>query len=253
MEVINPCVSIIIPAFNAESSVKSSIDSILKQSLKDIEIIAINDASSDSTTSILHSISEVDSRLKVVDLIENSGPAVARNVGIKQAKGRYIAFCDSDDLWDVSKLDMQLAALMNAGAAICFTSYMRFDVERNMNLGLVSVPPLVHYKDILKTNMIGCSTALYDTYVCGKVYFPTYVRHEDFGLWLSIMRSGHAAIGINKPLVRYSVRKGSVSSNKFKAAGYHWSVLRKVAKLSFFYSACYFSCYIYHAIKKRIK
>jgi glycosyltransferase involved in cell wall biosynthesis len=176
-------------------------------------------------------------------LDENSGPAVARNRAIEAASGRYIAFLDSDDVWLPDKLAKQLEFASTANAAVTFTSYRKIDESGTLISPVIRAPERVWYRKLLRSNVIACSTAMYDTEICGRVLMPLIRKRQDYGLWLRILRGGYEAHGMSDDLVRYRLRPGSVSGNKLSAAHYHWKVLRDVEELSRISAAYYFAQY----------
>jgi len=246
-----PLVSIITPVYNCQDYLAQTIDSILRQTFKEWELILIDDCSEDESLSIVQKYVSADSRIILKRLSVNSGPAVSRNEGIKIAKGRYIAFCDSDDIWCEEKLCLQISAMNSTQAKVCFTSYYKMLEDGIKTKRIVRALPEVTYDMLLNSNFIGCSTAMYDTSRCGKVYMPDIIKRQDYGLWLRILSGGGYAIGLCEPLVYYRLRSNSVSSNKFKAAQYHWKVLRDVTDISFFHACIRFLQYVWIGFAKR--
>jgi teichuronic acid biosynthesis glycosyltransferase TuaG len=248
--ILAPTVSIISPLFNCSLYLSETIESILSQTYMNWELILIDDFSSDNSLVIAQKYSTLDSRIKVYSLNKNSGPAASRNKGIDMAQGRYIAFCDSDDIWLPEKLEKQIAAIKSSDSAICFTSYFKMAEDGTYTNRLVKAEPLVTYSMLLRSNYIGCSTAIYDTEKCGKVLMPDILKRQDYGLWLCILQQGHHAIGLAEPLVYYRIRSKSISSNKVKAALYHWKVLRQVTEVSLPFALLLFLQYVWKGIRK---
>jgi len=245
-----PKVSIIIPAYNSGKYIDKTIKGIISQTYKDWEVIVIDDCSVDDTKEIVMKYQKTDKRIKYLQLDKNSGPAMARNMGIEKSNSRYIAFCDSDDIWMPEKLEKQLSEMEISKSVICFTSYTKMSEDGVITKSIVRAPCVVKYEDMLKSNYIGCSTAIYDTQICGKVYMPNIIKRQDYGLWLKILKDGCLAIGLYDSYVYYRVRKGSVSGNKILAAKYHWKILREVAELPIYRAARYFLDYAINGIKK---
>lgn len=246
-------VSIITPIYNSASFLDDTITSILKQTYKNFELILIDDSSTDDSLKIAKQYLATDLRIILLSLPGNSGPAVARNAGIEIAKGRYIAFCDSDDIWMPNKLQAQVATLKESKFAICHTSYLKMKENGELTHSQVKAKRKVVYKDILRSCYIGCSTAMYDVDVCGKRFMPNVRKRQDYGLWISILKDGHEAVGLTEPFVHYRVRKGSVSSNKMSAAAYHWGALRDFAGLGVFRRSLYFIQYALLGFIKKMK
>ncbi|WP_018873979.1 glycosyltransferase family 2 protein [Thioalkalivibrio sp. ALJ16] len=233
--VSTPRVSVVMPLHNAADRVEAGVRSVQGQSLPDWELLVVDDASTDDSGARVAALAAEDARIRVLRLERNGGPAVARNAGIREARGWYIAFLDSDDVWAPEKLVRQVA-LMERGAVFSFTAMERVD-EQGRRLSAAGVPERVGYGELLKTNYIGCSTVMYDTGFFGKVEMPLIDRRQDYGLWLWLLKQVEFAHGLNEPLVRYTVRSGSVSSNKLTTAGYTWRVYRELEGLSVMRSA----------------
>ncbi|EAZ79796.1 glycosyltransferase family 2 protein [Algoriphagus machipongonensis] len=242
-------VSIITPVHNSIEHVEEAIQSILKQTYTNWELILIDDKSSDSSLEVLHAYEEKDSRIHLLKNEKNKGAALTRNRGIEASKGRFIAFLDSDDLWEPTKLETQIAFMLEKGHAFTYTSYLTFRND-NEEVGVLEVPEKVNHNDLLKTCSIGCLTAMYDTEVLGKVYMPIISKRQDYALWLKILKEIPFAYGINTPLAKYRLRSDSISGNKLKAAGYQWKVYREFENLSIFQASYYFIHYsIFGVIK----
>lgn len=235
-------VSVITPLHNSAAYISETIESVLAQTYQAWELIIVDDVSTDQSVQIVEAFVERDARIKLIKLEENSGAAVARNTAIKAASGRYIAFLDSDDLWLPDKLDKQLAFMRMHGHPFTFSAYSRID-EQGQPLGLVGVPDKVSYRQMLKTSVIGCLTAMYDTAYFGKVYMPLIRKRQDYGLWLKLLKLVEHAHGLQKPLGLYRVRRDSISSNKLNTSTYNWRLYRDVENLSFLSSCYYFSHY----------
>ncbi|WP_415902812.1 glycosyltransferase family 2 protein [Neptuniibacter sp. QD29_5] len=242
-------VSIITPVYNSSDFILDSIKSVVNQTVEDWELILVDDCSSDSTAQIIKNYALTDSRVKFFQLEKNSGAAVARNFAINEARGRYIAFLDSDDLWHEEKLSKQLSFMQDNQVAFTYSSYQQIDEEGN-SLSEISVPSKVGYKQLLKTNVIGCLTVIYDTEMIGKHEMPLIRKRQDFGLWLKLLKTVDYAYGIKEPLAFYRVRKGSISSNKLSAAKFTWDLYRKIECLPLHKALYYFSCYAIGGIAK---
>lgn len=244
----NPIFSIVMPAYNAASTIRDSIDSVLAQSYTDYELIVVNDCSKDNTLQILQEYAGQDSRIKVINLAENSGVAMARNAAIEMATGRYIAFLDSDDLWEPKKLAVQLEVLAT-GVDVVYAMYTRFYDDGKTNL--VNVPKTGDYNTLLTGNFIGNLTGVYNQEKLGKT-FQKKVHHEDYLMWLNILKKAKYAIGIQENLASYRVGKSSLSANKIKSAQWTWDIYRKHCGMSLFMSIRFFISYAVKSIIKRM-
>lgn len=243
-------VSIITPSYDSEAFIEEMIESVRGQTYRNWELLIVDDCSPDSSIEIVKRFAAEDPRIKFFELKDNSGAAVARNKAIGAAKGRYIAFLDSDDCWLPNKLEIQIAYMqMNR----VFFTYSGYEVmsEEGESINVVSVPEKVNYSELLKTNYIGCLTAVYDTNFFGKVLMPLIRRRQDFGLWLTLLKNTDYAYGINMTLAKYRIRKGSISSNKATTSIYTWRLYREVEKLNFLKASYYFSHYFVRAVLRR--
>lgn len=224
-------VSVVTPAYNCAEALPLAVESVRNQTLREWEHVIVDDGSSDDTSSVIATCEQQDARVRQVRLDRNSGAAVARNAGIAQARGRFIAFLDSDDRWDSEKLELQVQYMISTGVGLSYTNYERIDARSGRSLGNVISPARVTREDLLRSNQIACSTAMYDLAMLGKVYMPLIRKRQDWGLWLEITRRGFAGYNVNRVLGRYYVRPGSVSSNKVMALVYTWRFFRDVAEI----------------------
>ena len=243
-------VSVITPCYNSEKYIKATIESVIRQSFRAFELIIIDDGSDDSTCEIVEEYQQKDPRIRLLKQAVNGGPAQARNAGIAVAKGQYIAFIDSDDIWLENKLERQIDFMKRENAPISFTAYKKIDVDGKLISGMVEVPDRIGYQELLKSNVMGCLTVVYDVSIVGKEYMPEILKRQDHGLWLKILHKGHIAYGLNEDLARYRIGPYSVSRNKAAAAVYQWKLYREIEKLSILNSIYYFSQYAIFGLKK---
>lgn len=242
-------ISIIMPAYNAARSIENAIRSVVRQTFPGWELIIIDDGSSDNTVEIVRQMSVRDNRIVLYENRNNLGVSVTRNRGLDVATGNYIAFLDSDDIWQKDKLKRQLTLLQQTNADLCYTAYEV--MRKNGTLtALYQVPKSIHYIELLKENVIGCSTVLLKRSCLGSYRFETAFFHEDYALWLQLLKCGCIAVGINEPLVYY--RKGGRSKNKLFAAKNRWLVMRRQEKLALPLTMFCFICYIHNGIRKTI-
>lgn len=222
-------VSIITPSYNSSKFIAQTIESILSQTYTNWELLITDDCSVDNTREIVESYQRKDTRINFFQLKENSGPGVARNHSIEMAKGRFIAFCDSDDRWYPEKLEKQLAFMQEKNCALSYTSYMVCD-ESNVITSIVVSLSNITYAALKRDNGIGCSTAIFDVYKVGKMYFPDIRKRQDWGLWLNILKKIKVAYGMKEPLAVYRIQETSLSSNKLSLIRYNIAVYRQVLK-----------------------
>jgi len=216
-------VSIIIPTYNSEKTIRETIESILNQTYPHFEIIITDDASIDNTISTIQTIK--DKRIRLYELAKNSGAGVARNKSIQMAKGRFIAFCDSDDLWKSNKLEIQIKFMSEKKIAFSYSSYDIIN-ENGKYLQTKNVSSKISFKSTLLKNEIGCLTAIYDQEMIGKRYMDEIRKRQDYLLWLKILKDIDNAEGIQTPLALYRLRQNSISSNKLGLLKYNYKVYR---------------------------
>lgn len=243
-------VSIITPSYNSEKFIAQTIESVLNQTYREWEMIIVDDKSTDNTVTLIETYAQKDKRIKCIVLEENSGPAVARNRAIEEAQGRYIAFLDADDLWMPQKLEKQIAFMQRESITLSYTGYYRFETSIEQVKDEITVPLKVDYHELLKQNIIGCLTAVYDTKILGKVYMPLIRKRQDFGLWLKILKQIPYAYAINEPLAYYRMHNDSISSNKIVSSQYNWKLYREVEKLPWYKALYYFAWYTYRSLLK---
>lgn len=246
-------VSIISPCYNSEKYLQQMINSVRAQTYEHWELILINDYSQDKTLDIININLKEDYRIKLIDFESNNGVASARNAGITFASGRYIAFLDSDDLWDKEKLEIQIQFMESRSHLFTYTAYRKIDYNSKILNKHIKVNEFgITYRQLLKHNEIGCLTVIYNADIVGKQLFRD-MGHEDFIYWLSILKLGNIAYGINRPLASYRVHKNSISANKLKAAGFTWTIYREVENLPFIVALSNFMHYSITSFIKYIK
>ena len=201
---------------------------------------------------MLLNIEKKDERINVTFLDNNIGAANARNVAIQKAKGKYIAFLDSDDSWDSKKLDKQISFMVQNDIAFSFTSYQSISENGLDIISVIEAPYKMTYNNYLKNTIIGCLTVIIDREKVGDFEMPSIRSSHDMALWLLIMKRGFVAYGFNENLANYRIVSSSNTSSKWDAAKDVWRVYRNLEKLSFFYSIWCFLNYAFNAVIKRI-
>lgn len=240
-------VTVVTPSYNAEKYLAHTIESVLAQTYQNWEMLIVDDCSPDNANELIEHYAKKDSRIKLIILEENGGAAVARNKAIELAKGRYIAFLDSDDRWLPHKLETQINFMRQKKVAFSYAAYEKLN-EQGAVIGAVGVPEKVSYSDLLKVCSIGCLTAMYDTQKLGKVYMPLIRKRQDLGLWLRILKKEPYAYGVQEVLGQYQLRSDSISASKRSAAQYTWRLYREVEGLSFVVALYYFSFYAVNGV-----
>ena len=247
-----PLISIITPSYNASLFIEHTITSVRKQTYQHWEMIIVDDCSTDNTPDILERFENEDERIHVIYLNQNGGAAFARNIALKQAKGRFVAFLDSDDCWKPEKLQKQLSFMQTNHYAFTFTGYELMTNEGVLLNKQISAPEQISYNDMLKNTIIGCLTVMIDRQMAGHIQMPNIRTRQDLATWLAILKKGINAFGLNENLAEYRIGNSSISRNKWKAAKMNWFVYRKVEKLNVIKAFWCFSHYAFHAVLKRI-
>ena len=219
-------ISIIMPAYNAEKTLSQAVCSVLDQTYQNYELIIVDDCSTDGTTALAQSFCDRDPRIRLLQNEANSGASKTRHYGVDQARGRWLAFLDSDDVWAAEKLEKQMTLQKHSGADLVFTGSAFMDSESTPKDWTLHVPETISYRKLLKQNLISNSSVLVrkDRYLececlCNGL-------HEDFVCWPRLLRSGAQVRGIDEPLLIYRLSPSSKSGNKLNAAKMNWRAYR---------------------------
>lgn len=238
-------VSVILPIFNAEKTIKNTIDSIFSQDYKKIEVIAVNDCSTDNTLDILKEY-QSDVRFILLNNEENLGAAKSRNKAIEHSTGRYVAFIDSDDTWPSNKITKQVYFMQETDSPVTCTGYARYVngiFEKNI------IPPrYISYKKMLSSCHIGFPTAMVDFYKTRERHFRSIRAREDYVFWLDIFREGFHARGLQEVLCNYAFNKRF--AHKTELTKKHWWVFRNIEKMNLIQSSFHITKYVLLGIKK---
>jgi glycosyltransferase involved in cell wall biosynthesis len=247
-----PLVSIIMPLFNAEKYLQISINSVINQIYKNWEMIIVDDNSTDESLKIAKENSMLEKRLVVLHQGENKGAAEARNLGIKFSKGEYIAFLDSDDVWNVDKLVKQIEFMKINKYLFSCTYYGKIDSAGNKLKAVVHSPQKMNYNKLL-TNCPGNSTVIYNAQILGKTYIPPIRKRNDYLMWLGVIKKANYLWTLQEVNSYHRLRKDSISSQKMKLIKYHWKIYRSYEKLSFLKSAVILTIILVKGINTKIK
>ena len=248
-------VSIIVPVYNVEKYICETIECVRKQTFANWELLLVEDCSKDNTVAVIQEYLEKvkDERVRLIRQEKNNGAARSRNRGLKEAKGRYIAYLDADDLWVPEKLAKELAFMEDKQAAFAFTGY-EFADENGKGLGkVVRVPETLTYKEALKNTTIFTTTVMFDTEKIDKNLLEMpIIKSEDTALWWKVLRSGYVAYGLDENLVSYRRVGKSLSSNKLEAMRRIWNLYRKAEGMSILSSAYHFCFWAVNAVLRRV-
>lgn len=243
-------ISVILPVYNGEKYIKSTLNSIINQTYKNWELIIVDDCSTDCTSEIIKEYCGENNQVRYVRLEENKGVAFARNEGILLAQGEYIAFIDSDDVWVAYKLEKQMEQMQNRECKWVASSYQLMKKNGIVLNKYVKVKNKKYiYEDLLKENIIGCSTVLLKKELLNNNKFKK-VKNEDYALWLDIIKE-EPLMGMNESLVLYRVGDSrSLSAKKYKVVKWTWDIYRMHENLSFTESLYYSVHYGVRMIKR---
>ena len=249
----NPLVSIVTPCYNSENFIDDCIQSVLNQTYTDWELLIIDDCSTDSTYSKILSYSAKDSRIKVFRTSSPSGgPSHPRNIGITHARGEYISFLDSDDLWLPNKLSEQIRYIQKHNVHFVYANYEKITSSGIRSGRVVTLKSRVSYSQLLLSCEIPCLTALIDSFLIKQKLFRETGK-EDYLFWLQILKSGVVAYNCGLPLALYREGHKSRSCNKLKMIFQQWVILRDFEKINFFRSCYCLLFYIVKGLKKYLK
>lgn len=228
-------ISIITPTYNCAKFIGKTIESVLSQTYKNWEMIIVDDASKDNTEEVVSNYK--DDRIRYIRLTENSGAAIARTRAMQEAKGKYMAFLDSDDLWKSNKLESQIKFMMDNNYNFICSSYEQIDEQGNKNGKIIKCKKKVDYNGVLLSCPVGNSTVMYNVEKLGKFEVPNIRKRNDDALWLRMLKKEQYIYGQDEVLMEYRIRQNSISSNKLDLVKYHWYLYREIEHLSVFRSA----------------
>lgn len=234
-------ISIIMAAYNTEKTIEQAINSVLSQTYTNFELLVVNDCSTDRTAELVKSIAAKDSRVRLISNVKNSGVSYTRKHGLEEAKGSWIAILDSDDAWAPKKLEKQIDLQRRTNADLLFTGSAFMDSDGQPIDWYLHAPAEVTYRQLLKQNVLSNSSALVRKELYAKHYAIGDGMHEDFAIWLSILKDGRKAYGVDEPLLIYRIAKSSKSGNKFKAAKMNWNTYRYIGLKPI--EAAYYECW----------
>ena len=230
-------ISIILPYYKKSEYIKESINSILDQTYQNFEIIIIDDELSDESKKILNKIKDLDKRIRVLKNLKNMGAGYSRNEGIKVSQGKFLAFCDCDDLWNKDKLYKQLEFMKSLNIDVCHTSYFIIN-DIGKILGKRIAVPEINFNSLLNSCDIGLSTVVIkkDLLSNSNIFFPNLKTKEDYVLWLKLSQKGLIFFGLNEVLVSWRKTKNSLSSSSIQKLFDGYKVYRFFLNYSFFKS-----------------
>lgn len=249
-----PLVSVITPSFQAQHYIEKTIETVQRQTYQNWEMLIADDGSTDNTRSLITRAAERDGRIHPIFLLENGGAYRARNAALHQAKGRYVAYLDADDLWAPDKLEKQVRFMMEKGCAFSCVSYQVISDEGKPLNKIVHMKPCLDYQGFLLNNLIQTVGVMADRELipAGLLEMPSLRRRQDAATWMQILKGGFPCYGMEEPLAFYRRAKYSLSSNKWESVTGTWRLYRWVEGLPFYYACRCFVRYSVLAVWKRI-
>lgn len=244
-------ISVVIPVYNASGTLIGTLESVLAQTYQDYEVILVDDCSSDASGNIINDYERIHENFHAVFNEKNSGVGYCRNKGIKMAAGEYVAFLDSDDIWEPDKLEKQVGLIeKHPDGLIYYTGSSFIDSDGKRLDTILKVRKNIDYKELLKQNIISCSSVVVRKNIIEEHLFSLERNcHEDFACWLSILKDGGEAYGIDEPLLIYRLQEKSKSSNKIHSAIMNWKTY-KISGLNLMERIKYMSFYAVRSMRK---
>jgi len=223
---MNELVSIIMPSYNTGDFIRATIESVLAQSYSEWELIIVDDCSNDNTDSVVQEFLD-DRRIRYIKNAKNSGAAVSRNRALKEARGKWIAFLDSDDMWEPDKLKKQIGFMKENGYSFSYTNYIEID-EQSMPVGrMVTGPHRITKRGMYNYCWVGCLTVMYDREAIGLVQIKDIRKNNDYAMWLKICKKADCYL-LDETLARYRKRSGSISNHGYvKLIKWHFKLFRE--------------------------
>lgn len=243
-------VSVIMPVYNAEKYLATTLESILGQDYKEIEIVLVDDCSKDSSAEIIAEFCKTHSEIVYFVQEENMGAGAARNKALELARGQYVAFLDSDDIWLPNKISIQIELMKLNNSPFSYTAIEMINEKGETIKGKHNIKETCDYRYLLRNTIIATSSVLIDRTVFGDFRMSLRRGGQDYATWLKLLRGGVVAHGINEVFVKYRVASGSLSSNKFKSIKQVWEIQTMDEGISKLRAAFNVLCFCINAVKK---
>lgn len=243
-------VSVITPIYNAEKYLRKTLDSILAQTYKDIEIVLVDDCSSDNSANIIKEYMQKHSEIVYFLQEINQGAGAARNKALELATGQYVAFLDSDDIWLPDKVDRQITLMKKMSCPFSYTAIEMINEEDKLLKDKRNIKEICDYKYLLHNTIIATSSVIIDRTILGDFRMPLRRGGQDYATWLMLLRNGCIARGINETLVKYRISSNSLSSNKFKSIKQVWEIQTQDENINKILAAYHIGCFTFNAVKK---
>lgn len=238
------------PVYKAARYIEETIRSVQAQTYKDWELLLIDDCSPDNSGEIIERLAQADARIRYHRLEQNSGAAVARNTAIGMARGEYLAFLDSDDLWEPEKLSRQTRFMQEKGCAFSYTRIRMTDAEGNTLKDDIHVPEKISYQGLLRQTVIATSTVMLNRTKLPDFRMPLRRGGQDYATWLQILRETGYAYGLNETLTVYRTSSDSLSSNKLDSVRQVFEIQTQDEHINPLAAALNTLCFCWYAFKK---
>ncbi len=224
-------VSIIMPSYNTGKFIKESIESVLAQSYQNWELIIVDDCSTDNTDEVVSFFAD-EPRIRYLKNETNSGAAVSRNRALREARGRWIAFLDSDDIWYPEKLEKQIEFMKENNYSFSYTNYIEIDENSYPNGNFVTGPAKITKNGMYSYCWVGCLTVMYDAGFIGRVQIEDIRKNNDYAMWLKVCKKADCYL-LDETLAKYRKRSGSISNHKYiKLVKWHYKLFREAEKFN---------------------
>lgn len=243
-------VSVITPVYNVEKYIDETLESVFRQTYEDIEIVLVDDCSTDNSAQIIAKYKEFHPEIVYFLQPKNMGAGAARNKALELASGQYVAFLDSDDLWLPKKTERQIKLMQEKNSPFSYAAIEMMDEESKTIKGKRNLKETCNYKYLLHNTIIATSSVIVDRTVLGDFRMPLRRGGQDYATWLKLLRGGAVAYGINETLVRYRVSNNSLSSNKFKSIKQVWEIQTQDEHINKISAALHVGCFAFNAVKK---
>lgn len=246
-----PKVSIITPCYNSAKVLDKTFQAVTSQTFRDWEWLVVDDCSDDNTHAILQSWMKKDARIKVFQNEKNSGASPSRNLGIDNASGEYLAFLDSDDIWNQDKLEKQLGFMEKSNCSFSYHDYSMIDLS-DTHLKCVTSPKAITKSTLEKFNPVFTSSVMIKRSAIGGIRFKQELRRrQDYIFWFQVIQATKSARNVGENLGAYRVgNQTSLSHNKFRVIPIQWSIYRKEFRLGYLSSILSLMAYAFHGIRK---
>lgn len=243
-------VSVITPVYNVEKYIETTLKSVFAQTYKDIEIVLVDDCSKDRSAELITKYQKEHPEIVYFLQPKNMGAGAARNKALELASGQYVAFLDSDDLWYPEKTERQISLMKKKKSPFSYAAIEMMDEEGKTIKGKRDLRETCDYKYLLHNTIIATSSVIIDRAILGDFRMPLRRGGQDYATWLSLLRDGAIACGINETLVKYRVGSNSLSSNKFKSIKQVWEIQTQDEHINKISAAFHVGCFAFNAAKK---